>query len=205
MNGGSLGNIEILAGEMRVVRGLAGDLKTLLTTARDALSDLKALHEATRPVNVQNFPAVMPVSWSTAQPVNVQNFPSPLPTSVRNFPATQPVSGTVSVGNFPAPAYPILATQRVFGDITASADIVAAQPGQRIRVGAAILGTSAAVGVTFKSGTAAISPTLRVSTAAAFVAPLNPHGWWETAVGEPLHLAFSATLTLSYHVLWVPV
>lgn len=53
-------------------------------------------------VDVTNFPATQPVSGT----VSVNNFPATQPVSgtvnVGNFPGTQPVSGTVSVGNFPA-------------------------------------------------------------------------------------------------------
>lgn len=58
---------------------------------------------------------IAPATAAPAQPVSgsvsVTNFPASQPVSgtvaVSNLPATQPVSGTVSVGNFPAAAAPI--------------------------------------------------------------------------------------------------
>jgi hypothetical protein len=47
-------------------------------------------------VSVANFPATQPVSGS----VSIANFPTSF--QVSNFPATQPISGTVFVSNFPA-------------------------------------------------------------------------------------------------------
>lgn len=45
--------------------------------------------------SILNFPAVQPISGSVA----VTNFPASV--SINNLPGTQPISGTVSIGNFP--------------------------------------------------------------------------------------------------------
>ncbi|MGL5878247.1 MAG: hypothetical protein ACRC2V_10780 [Xenococcaceae cyanobacterium] len=50
-----------------------------------------------QPVAVSNFPATQPVSGT----VEVNNFPATQPVSVNNFPATQAVFGTVAISNFP--------------------------------------------------------------------------------------------------------
>ena len=64
------------------------------------------------PVTVGNLPATQPVSGTVA----ISNLPATQPVSgtvsVGNFPATQPVSGSVTVSNFPA-------TQPVSGSVVA--------------------------------------------------------------------------------------
>jgi hypothetical protein len=71
-------------------------------------------------VTVLNFPAVQPVSGT----VDIGNLPATQPVSgtvgVSNFPATQPVSGTVDIGNLPA-------TQPVSGTVGVS-NFPATQP-----------------------------------------------------------------------------
>ena len=181
-----------LRDEVGALNGHLIGAKSLLTDARGYLIDLKALVEAVRPVTIQNWPSPpTSVSFPSAQPVDIQNLPNPLPTSV---------------GNFPAAAYPVVNVQRAFGNLTATGAIVAAQgAGVAIRVVAAILSATAVITVKWQ-GTADVSGSIRVGTAAPCVLPQNPHGWAQTAANAALTLAFvSGTGTLSYHVLWVAV
>lgn len=55
------------------------------------------LKDGSQKTHVTNFPAIQPISGA----VSVSNFPATQQVSVSNFPATQPVSGSVSVSNFP--------------------------------------------------------------------------------------------------------
>ncbi len=68
----------------------------------DGTVAVSSLPAITGAVSVSNFPATQPVSGTVA----VSNLPATQPVSgtvsVGNFPATQPVSGSVSVSNFPA-------------------------------------------------------------------------------------------------------
>lgn len=76
-----------------------------LPAALDGSGNLKVSASApASSVTVTNFPTTQPVSGT----VNIGNFPSAF--GVNNFPATQPVSGTVGVNNFPA-------TQSVSGTV----------------------------------------------------------------------------------------
>lgn len=115
------------------------------------------------------------------------------------WPATQPVSV-----NFPAPAYPTLSVSRAIVSLTNTGQVVAAQPGQAIRVLAAVLTATLAVNVEFRgTGATAITGGLALPLAPSLVLPFAPDGWCETAVGDPLRLAFTAAagLTVSATVL----
>jgi hypothetical protein len=84
------------------------DGSLLVTLANDGYSNIVSIS------NFPAFPAVQPVSQSGVFSVAVNNFPATQPISgsisitgtptvdVGNFPATQAVSGTVAISNFPA-------------------------------------------------------------------------------------------------------
>ena len=93
---------------------VSGSVSVSNFPATQPVSGSVTANQGTSPwvTSVNNFPATQPVSgtfWQTTQPVSgsvsVSNFPVTQAisgsVSVGNFPATQPVSGSVAVNNFP--------------------------------------------------------------------------------------------------------
>ena len=70
-------------------------------------------------------------------------------------------------------------------------EVVAAVPGFRIRVLALLVVVGSAVTVRFKSGTTAISAGYPFEANGGMAPPINPHGWFQTAVGEALNIDLS--------------
>jgi hypothetical protein len=110
-------------------------------------------------------------------------------------------------------AYGTVSAAHAFDNVAASQtdeEIVAAVPGKRIRVLAAVFVTGATgTNATFNSkgseAGAAISMTFQ--NAAGSGAQLSPNalGWFETEVGEALTLTTGAGSTTGVQVVWVPV
>jgi len=96
------------------------EVRTTTPNAGDGGLVVRNIPSGTQMVSVANFPATQPVSGTVA----VSNLPATQPVSgtvaVSNLPATQTVDGTVSVGNFPA-------TQPVSGAVSVS-NFPATQP-----------------------------------------------------------------------------
>ena len=171
-----------LRDEVASLNGHLIGAKSLLTDARGYLIDLKALVEATRPVRVTNFPASVPVTgtfWQT----------------------TQPVSGTVSVGNFPAA---VVGTTTAVS-LTATGDLIAAQgAGVGIRLLAAIVGAVSAVTLSLRNGASDVIP-IRLAANGGAVLPFVAGGWMTTSPNTALRVAFSGANTVTAFALWVPV
>lgn len=92
--------------------------------------------------------------------------------------------------------------------ISATGDIVALVTGKKIRVLAAKIVANAAVNAKWTSGTGPTDITGLSYLAAAGdgeVLPFNPLGWFETASGEKLTLALSASVAVGGHITYVEV
>jgi hypothetical protein len=108
---------------LSLVKGNTDKLDITLSVLRDALRGTGGKNFsdviaalASVPVTGAFYPATQPVSGT----VSVGNFPANQAVTGTFYPATQPVSGTVSVGNFPA-------TQPISGSVSVS-NLPATQP-----------------------------------------------------------------------------
>jgi hypothetical protein len=97
--------------------------------------------------------------------------------------------------------------KRVFGNPAASGNnqIVAAVTGRKIRVLAASLLAVLANTATFRDGTVAISADVALAANGGMVLPFNPHGWFETGVGQPLNLGLTAAAAVGVNVVYIEV
>lgn len=96
---------------------------------------------------------------------------------------------------------------RVFGNASSSGnnEVVAAQTALRVRVLWVFLMCAAAVTVKFQGGSTDIAPACDISAKDGFLLPYNPHGWFETGVGQALNLNLGGTVNVGYLVGWIPV
>lgn len=90
----------------------------------------------------------------------------------------------------------------------ATATLVAAQAaGVKIRVVSLQLVSTAANGLTFKSGAGGtgITGAMALPANGSLVLPFNPAGWFETAAATLLELALSGATQVSGSIQWVAV
>ena len=90
----------------------------------------------------------------------------------------------------------------------ATATLVAAQAaGVKIRVVGLFLVSTAANGLTFKSGAGgtAVTGAMALPANGSLVLPFNPQGWFETTAAALLELSLSGATQVSGAVQWVAV
>ncbi len=131
--------------------------------------------------------------------------------AVSNFPSVQVISGTVQPGNT-ANTTPwridLLRAQTVlFATISAASSgantIIAADASNKIKVLSYVIVADAAVTVTFKSATTAISGAMSLAANGGVASPVGtPGGGWvmETAVNQALVLTLSSAVGVRGHV-----
>ena len=85
-----------------------------------------------------------------------------------------------------------------------STQIIAAQSGLRIIVLQVCVITSGAAGVSFFSSATPISAAFPLATNGGFVLPYSRHGWFQTAIGEPLMFNLDAAVNTAVQLTWVP-
>ena len=131
--------------------------------------------------------------------------------SVSNFPATQVISGTVQPGNTanttPWRVDMLRAQTVLFATISASASgantIVAASGSNKIKVLNSVIIADAAVTVTLKSASTALSGAMSLAANGGVASPVGtPGGGWimETAINEALVLTLSSAVGVRGHV-----
>ena len=140
------------------------------------------------PINIGNFPAVQPVSGTVA----VSNFPAVAGTvAVSNFPATQSVSGSVAVNNFPATVSKTYKTAAF--TLSATGTVVPAVAGKRIKVFAVKMSFTNTIGAGFRSGASTLlEGSVRGIKDSNLTESVTPTAFlFATAAGQSLDLVLS--------------
>jgi len=100
-----------------------------------------------------------------------------------------------------------LAVQYTFATPSLSGDtvLIAAQPGQRIRVLQCCVITGGANNVKFHGGGGSdLSALFPLAQNGGFVLPYSAIGWFNTAIGESLVFNMSAAVATAVQLVWCP-
>jgi len=88
---------------------------------------------------------------------------------------------------------------------TGNREVVAAQVGKKIRVISAFVMATIANTIHFRSANSAISMTAPLGANGGFVLVHNPHGWFETAIGDALNTNMSVATATGVQVTYIVI